>query len=138
MKYLLDTNVISEIRRKSPDPRVVSWFAQSEADSLAISALTLGEIVKGAESLARRDPIAARTLLAWLEELRLGFADRILGIDDAIAMTWGRLCATRPLPVIDGLLAATALVYDLTVVTRNTADFTQCKVRLFNPWTALA
>ncbi len=135
MKFLLDTNVVSEVRRKAPNPKVLSWMEQTEPDSLAISVLTLGEIVKGAESLAHRDPAASQSLYAWLEGLRHNFANRILGIDDAVSVIWGRLCAIRPLPVIDSLLAASALAHDMTIVTRNTADFERAGVRLYNPWT---
>ncbi len=134
MRYLIDTNVISETRRKAPNPDVVAWIERAAPDSLLISALSLGEIAKGAESLLRRDPVAANSLYAWLETIQANFADRVLGIDGDVTMAWGRLCAHRPLPVIDGLLAATALVRGLTLVTRNAADFTGTGVILLNPW----
>lgn len=134
MKYLLDTNVVSEIRRKSPNPHVASWIEKAAPGSLAISVLTLGEIAKGAENLLRRDPTAGNALYAWLETIRNNFSDRVLGIDGDISMQWGRLCVHRQLPVIDGLLAATALVRGLTLVTRNIVDFTGTGVLLHNPW----
>lgn len=134
MKYLLDTNVVSEIRRKSPDRHVASWIEAAQPGSLAISVLTLGEIAKGAQNLSRRDPATGKSLFAWLETIRSDFADRVLKIDSDVSMEWGRLCAHRQLPVIDGLLAATALVRGLTLVTRNIAGFTGTGVLLHNPW----
>jgi hypothetical protein len=134
VKYLLDTNVVSEIRRKSPDRNVASWIEAASPGSLAISVLTLGEIAKGAQNLSRRDPTAGKSLFAWLETIRSDFADRVLKIDSDVSMEWGRLCAHRQLPVIDGLLAATALVRGLTLVTRNIAGFTGTGVLLHNPW----
>lgn len=134
MKYLLDTNVISEPRRKAPDPNVLAWFRKVDPGSLYISVLTLGEIAKGAESLSRRDPANGNSLLAWLGGLRHLYADRLIGIDGGIAERWGRLSAVRSLPVIDGLLAATALALDMTLVTRNTRDIAGTGVAVINPW----
>ncbi|MEX0739199.1 MAG: type II toxin-antitoxin system VapC family toxin [Pseudohongiella sp.] len=135
MSYLVDTNVLSELRRKAPAKTVVDWFSQRPAGVLYISVLTLGEIRKGVESLAVGECKAA--LQDWLEiDLPAFFAGRILNIDTAVAQRWGVLIADarRPLPVIDSLLAATALAHNLTVVTRNTADFDGLPVPIVNPW----
>ena len=134
MSYLVDTNVLSELRRKQPQPEVVAWFTQRPRQTLYLSVLTLGEIRKGIERLeaARQQP-----LLDWLEvELPNYFLGRMLAVDAHTADRWGRLLASagRPLPAVDSLLAATALQHDLTLVTRNTADFAGTGVRLINPW----
>ncbi|CAK0742294.1 toxin FitB [Azospirillaceae bacterium] len=134
MSYLVDTNVVSEVRRKLPDANVLAWFGSTDPATVHLSVLTLGEIMKGAESLARRDPVAARALRDWLDGLRLHYADRLLGIDGAVAETWGRLSAQRPMPVIDGLLVATALVHNLILVTRNVCDVSGINAVIVNPW----
>ena len=135
MSYLLDTNVLSELRRKSPDPGVVSWFSQRPPATLHLSVLTLGEIRKGIESVS--DEVRRQALLDWLEtDLPTFFTGRILAVDGAVADRWGRLIAAagRPLPAIDSLLAATAIEHDLVLVTRNAKDFARLPVQLFNPW----
>ncbi|MEX0375457.1 type II toxin-antitoxin system VapC family toxin [Spiribacter pallidus] len=137
MSYLIDTNVISELRRRTPAPAVQSWFVERDSRSLYLSVLTIGEIRKGAEKMADRH--RQQEILDWLEnDLRLFFADRILSIDEAVAERWGRLAAAakRPLPVIDSLLAATALTHDLCLVTRNVSDFELPGLDVFNPWDA--
>lgn len=135
MSYLIDTNVLSELRRKQPDPKVVAWLQVRPPPSMFLSVLTLGEIRKGIERI--EDATRRQTLLDWLEiELPHYFVGRLLGIDAQTADRWGRLMvsAGRPLPAIDGLLAATALQHDLTLVTRNTKDFTGLGLELINPW----
>ena len=135
MSYLIDTNVLSELRRKSPDPGVVSWFSQRPPATLHLSVLTLGEIRKGIEGV--RDEVRKQSLIDWLEtDLPTFFTGRILDVDGAVADRWGRLVAAagRPLPTIDSLLAATALEHDLVLVTRNTKDFAGLPVEAFNPW----
>lgn len=135
MSYLIDINVLSELRRKSPDPGVVAWFSQRPATTLYLSVLTLGEIRKGIEGVD--DEIRRQSLLDWLEtDLPTFFTGRILSIDGAVADRWGRLIAAagRPLPVIDSLLAATALEHDLVLITRNIKDFSGLPVQIFNPW----
>ena len=134
MTFLLDTNVLSEPGRRKPDAAVVNWLRQHDPEQLFVSVLTLGEIAFGAEARARRDPAAGRRLAAWLGMLRANYADRVLPVTGEIAESWGRLRARRPLPVIDGLLAATALVHRFTVVTRNVRDFEGLGVRLLDPW----
>ena len=135
MSYLVDTNVLSELRRKQPDGRVVAWMEQRPAQALYLSVLTLGEIRKGIERL--QGDARQSALLDWLEvELPRFFWGRVLAVDAHTADRWDRLqgSAGRPLPAIDSLLAATALQHDLTLVTRNTADFDGLGVRLVNPW----
>lgn len=137
MSYLIDTNVLSELRRKQPDAHVVDWFARRPPVTLYLSVLTLGEIRKGIESV--HDMARRQVLTDWLEtELPLFFTGRILNVDAAVADHWGRLVAAagRPLRAIDSLLAATAMAHDLVLVTRNTKDFFGISVQLFNPWTA--
>ena len=134
--FLLDTNVISELVRPRPEPKVISWVAATSEDLLYLSVLTLGEIRKGIAAL--KDASRRVALESWLDaDLVTRFAGRILAVDLAIADRWGHL-AGRPgaklLPVIDGLLAATALHYNLTLVTRNTADVASTGVAVYNPW----
>lgn len=137
MSYLIDTNVLSELRRREPNAQVVAWMQARPRQSLYLSVLSLGEIRKGIEGVA--DPAFRQTLTDWLEvELRHYFVGRLLDIDETVADRWGRVQAAsgRSLPVIDGLLAATALQHDLSLVTRNTRDFEGLGVRLINPWQA--
>jgi predicted nucleic acid-binding protein len=139
MSYLLDTNVLSELRRKQPDTHVVSWFAQRAAQSLFLSVLTLGEIRKGIELMdaTRTDAARRQSLRDWLEqELPTFFLGRLLSVDAGIADRWGQMqaLAARPLPAIDSLLAATALSHNLTLVTRNVKDFEGMGVDIINPW----
>ena len=136
--FLLDTNCISEAVRVRPDPRVAQWFDSTDEQLLYLSALTLGEIRKGMAVLAQGKRRAA--LEAWLEvNLKARFAGRILPVDVAVAERWGWLDASlqqkgRPLPILDGLLAATALHYNLTAVTRNVSHFADTGVAVLNPW----
>lgn len=136
--FLLDTNCISEIVRPKPDPNVVEWMEAAEETLLYLSVLTLGEIRKG---LAILPQSKRRTRLeAWLEvELQARFAGRILEIDTAVADRWGLLAAEakragKALSAIDGLLAATALHHNLTIVSRNVNDFAGSQVPVLNPW----
>jgi len=135
LSYLIDTNVLSELRRPRANPRVVRWFSKRPASTLYLSVLTLGEIRKGIETMATS--ARRQMLLDWLEqELPRFFAGRILTIDSRVADQWGRLLAlaARPLPAIDSLLAATAISHDLTLVTRNVADFNLPSLKVVNPW----
>lgn len=137
MSYLIDTNVLSELRRRDPDANVVRWMADRPATTLYLSVLTLGELRKGVEGLTEGD--RKRRLLDWLEvELPTYFAGRILPVDTTVADRWGRLLAQagRPLPAIDSLLAATALAHGLTLVTRNLWDFQHADLPVLDPWTA--
>ena len=133
--YLVDTNVISEIRKGGRgDARVAAWYAATRDDDLFISVLVVGEIRKGVEHIRPRDPQKADTLERWLAELLHLFAERILPIDSRIADVWGQINAVRRVPVIDGLLAATARAHDMTLVTRNTSDVAGVGARLLNPF----
>jgi toxin FitB len=137
VSYLIDTNVISELRKGDRcDPAVAAWWAKVDEDELWISALVLGEIRRGIELARRRDPQKAKALEAWLEEMVAGFGDRILRVDEQVADEWGRMNAIRPLPVIDALLAATARVNSLTFVTRNGSDVQGVGVDILNPFAA--
>ena len=136
--FLLDTNVISELIKPKPEAKVVRWIGSTDENLLFLSVLTLGEIRRGIAALARG---ARRTVLeTWLEtRLRPRFAGRILPIDEAVADRWGTVAATAaaagaPVPVIDGLLAATALHYGLTLVTRNVSNVAGTGVSVFDPW----
>jgi predicted nucleic acid-binding protein len=138
--FLLDTNCVSELVRVKPQPRVVEWMEAADERSLYLSVLILGEIRKGLAGLAQGKRRAR--LETWLEvELQARFADRILPIDAPVADRWGLLAAHAKsrgtsLPIIDGLLAAAALHYNLTVVTRNSSDFRNAQVQVLNPWEA--
>lgn len=133
MSFLLDTNVVSEIRR-SRDQHVRAWIEDVQDADLYLSVLTLGEIRKGIELLRGRDPAQAEVFANWLAELHARFADRILAIDARVAEEWGRLNAAASRNTVDSLIAATARVHGLAVVTRNTSDFDGCGVPLLNPW----
>jgi len=139
VSYLIDTNVLSELRRKQPDSHVVSWFAGRAAQSLFLSVLTLGEIRKGIMCLDDANTNAARRrgLNDWLElDLPTFFLGRILSVDATVADQWGHLQALAggTLPAIDSLLAATALQHHLTLVTRNVKDFADLGIDIINPW----
>lgn len=135
MRFLLDTNVVAELRKGSrADARVSSWFASLDADSILLSVLTVGEIRRGIESVRRRDRRAAGALERWLRGLVAEHGDRIVAIDLAVAEEWGRLNVPDPLPVIDGLLAATARVHGLTLATRNVKDVVRTGAQLVDPF----
>ena len=135
MRYLLDANVLSEGVRRQPDPGVANWLVQHEAGA-AISELTIGELTKGAFILPTGP--RRRKLLEWIAEVESVFDDRLLPLSRDVLKAWGQLCGTHEaqghrLPMIDSLLAATALFHDLIIVTRNTTDFPP-EVQTFNPW----
>ena len=135
MTYLIDTNVLSELRRKEPNVGVAEWFSQRPATTLFVSVLTLGEIRKGIDMLPDKDRKFA--LLDWLEvDLLAFFIGRILAVDVSVADRWGRLIAQagRPMPAIDSLLAATAIHHGLKLVTRNAHDFEFTGLEVINPW----
>jgi predicted nucleic acid-binding protein len=152
---LLDMCVVSELVRPAPDPRVLAWFETAPEDGLYLSVLTLGELQRGADLLddaalpmgargpsgSASQPARRARVQAWVDGLARTFADRLLPVDDTVAVRWGRLTAQarragRTRPAVDSLLAATALRHDLTLATRNLADFEGTGVRLVNPWEA--
>jgi len=135
MSYLLDTNVVSETIRRRQEKMVIAWLAQIPAEALFVSVLTLGEIRKGVEKLTDRK--RREKLRTWLEhDLPAWFEGRVLPVDLAVADRWGRLLAEvgRPVPSIDSLLAATALHFELRLVTRNTGDFDYPGLEVIDPW----
>jgi predicted nucleic acid-binding protein len=135
MSYLIDTNIIAELRKgQRCDPHVARWWARVGDAELFLSVLVLGEIRKGIELARPRDPAKATALERWLDAVSHAFAARILPIDQAVADAWGRLNAPHPRPTVDSLLAATAQVYDLTLVTRNVADVEHAGIKLLNPF----
>jgi predicted nucleic acid-binding protein len=135
LNYLLDTNVISEVRKGGKcNPHVARWYDSIDDTEIFLSVLVLGEIRKGIERARPNDPTKARALEKWLAEVTTGFADRILPIDRAIADQWGRMSAKRPLPTVDALLAATAKVHRLTLATRNIAHVADLGADLYDPF----
>jgi len=136
-RYLFDTNLVSETRKPKPDPGAFAFLQATEPNSVFLSVLTLGELRKGVAALKLRDPDpnAASRLAAWIEGIEVSYTDRILGIDLATARLWGEWSAERPRPVVDTLLAATAVVNNLTLVTRNIRDVRDTPLKLLDPWT---
>lgn len=130
--FLLDTNVLSAIRKR--DPEASGWLSRIERGTSWISVVSLGEIAKGVAMKQRRDPMAADHLNRWLFKVHQAYRDRIFDIDDQIALEWGRIDAMRTRGVPDGLIAATAIVHNFTLVTRNVADFADTGVTVLNPW----
>jgi len=134
--YLLDTNVVSETRKIRAEPGVMAFVRAADATRLFISVLTMGELRKGVAARRRTDPVAAERLGNWVDGIETMFADRILPVDATVARIWGELSARRNLPVIDTLIAATAIASGLTLVTRNTRDVATTGVPLVDPWQA--
>jgi len=133
--WLLDTNVLSELRKgRRCDPGVSQWIARAEDSELFLSVLVLGEIRKGIERIRTVDPSQAQVLEAWLRATSQEHADRILPVDERVADQWGRIGLSQPLPVLDALLAATAFCHDLTLVSRDTRGFRNARIRLLNPF----
>lgn len=138
MSWLLDTCVLSELVKERPEPQVLRWIGSVSEERLYLSALTVGELEKGIALLP--DSRRRRRLRAWLsEDLAMRFEGRVLPLDQETALIWGDMQARaeklgRPLPVIDGLIAATAATYDLTVVTRDIRGMEWSGVRILNPW----
>jgi toxin FitB len=135
VSYLVDTNVISELRKgKRCNSNVAAWYDGVGEDQIFLSVLTIGELRRGIDSIPRRDTKTAFALNQWFGALTKTHQDRILIIDHAVAEEWGRINVPDPLPVIDGLLAATAKVYGLSLVTRNTKDIARTGASFLNPF----
>jgi hypothetical protein len=133
--YLLDTNVVSELRKGGRGDRsLIAWISTVAPKALYTSVLVIGELRRGIEGIRRRDDRQAKAYENWLEQARLAFAGRILDIDERIAEEWGRLNVPDPLPAIDGLLAATAKVHSLALATRNVADVSRTGVSTIDPF----
>jgi len=135
VNYLLDTNIVSESLRPAPDREALRWLRFTPSSRLHISVLTIGELTRGIELLQRRDPAQAAGPHRWADEVVAMFDRRILPVTAETAAAWGRLDARYQLPTIDGLIAATALIHHLTVVTHNVKDFERAGVPVLNPFT---
>jgi toxin FitB len=137
VKFLLDTNIISEIRKRDrADPNVARWVARIRAEEIGTSVLMLAEIRRGIELKRRSDPEQAKSLDRWFSQMRIRLGDRVLPVDQSVAEAWALLGIPDPLPLIDGLLAATAKVHNLTLVTRNVAHMAAAGVTLLDPFSA--
>ena len=135
MRFLLDTNIISELRKRDrAHPNVARWVALTPAEEIGTSVIVLAEIRRGIELKRRRDPEQARSLDRWFGQMRRRLGDHVLPVDEPIADAWAMLGIDNPLPLIDGLLAATAKVHGLTLVTRNVDDFVRTSVSVVDPF----
>ncbi|NOQ34414.1 MAG: DUF4411 family protein [Methylococcaceae bacterium] len=135
MGYLVDTNVLSELRKKHRcNENVRLWFNATDKDSIYISVLVIGEIKRGIEKIQKRDKVAAMSLENWLQQVKKNARGRILPVTETIANRWGVINAGDPFPVIDSFLAATAIEHDLILVTRNISDVERSGARLLNPF----
>lgn len=132
--FLLDTNVISESKKRRPAAAVVTWLTSIRASEAWISVLTLGELRSGAVRLANRDPVRAAAIADWVDELEINYAHRVLPVDVSVARAWAQISAARTLPAVDALIVATAVVHGLTVATRNTRDMDGLGAAIVNPW----
>jgi toxin FitB len=134
MSYILDTNVVSEMSKRTRDDRMQDWLDTVAGPNLYLSVMVLGEVRKGVELLSRRDPRQATVYESWLDRLYRQFRTRMLPVTFEVAQEWGRLHSIRPLPIVDGLLAATARAHDWIIVTRNVKDFVGLNVATVNPF----
>lgn len=130
--YLLDTNIISEVRRGTP--AAISWLQSIEPQDVYFSVISFGEITSGIERQWAKDRVFAERLLAWLNTLRSDYAERIIPVSLDISLEWGRISAGGSRGPADALIAATAIAHDLTLVTRNARDFEDLPISLVNPW----
>jgi predicted nucleic acid-binding protein len=138
VSWLVDTNILSELRKgERGNPGIHAWFVEARDEDLFTSVLVLGEVRRGIESVRRRDTPSALAIEQWLTRITADFGDRVLPIDARVADRWGTLNVPDPVPTVDGLLAATALVHDLVLVTRNTRDVAATGVALLDPSTSV-
>jgi predicted nucleic acid-binding protein len=136
VNVLVDTNVVSELKRgPKAAPSVLKWFAEIAPQRVFTSVIVLGEIRRGIELVARRDKPQAETLERWYSSMRHRLGERVLPVDEPVMSTWARIRVPDMLPAYDGLIAATALVHELTVVTRDAADYRRVRVPVIDPWT---
>lgn len=133
MSFLLDTNVVSDLRKPAASVSLLEWFDQQPANQLFLSIVTVGEVRQGVEQLRKRNPRQAGVLDRWLNGLTQFYEDRLLYVDGSVIEEWGRMRARRSVPVMDALIAATAKVHGLTLVTKNIRDFADLGVALLNP-----
>jgi hypothetical protein len=138
LTYLLDTNVLSEARKRGGNPNVRAWFESVPGRDMYLSVLVVGEIRQGIERLRRRDPEQAAVFEAWLTDLRQRFSGHVFDVTIDVAEEWGRLNVPDPIGTIDGLLAATAKVHGLTLVTRDTTELVRTGVPLLDPFKSVA
>jgi toxin FitB len=135
MGYLIDTNVASELRKAgAAHPHFIAWSTRVDRSTMFLSVLVVGEIRRGIENLRRKDPVQAQVLDTWLGRVLVSFDGRILPVTQEIAETWGRLSVPDKMPIVDGLIAATAIAHNHILVTRNTRDVVRTGVRLLNPF----
>ena len=134
MKYLLDTNVVSHLRTPEKSRDLAAWLNDKSGDDLYLSVIAVGEIRKGIETVRPSDPAFATDIETWLGALERDYGDRIAPIDNRVAQAWGRMLATDPRYAIDTLLAATAFVHEMAVVTRNTKHFQARGVPVIDPF----
>lgn len=132
--YLLDTNVVSETRKRQPHAGVVEVLRSIASNRVFISVITLGELRRGVAAKRRSDPVAASAIERWVDELQSRYLDQLLPVDVAVANLWGELTSPGGVPVIDALIAATTIQHDLAVVTRNVHDYGRFEVDLVDPW----
>ncbi len=135
MRYLLDTNVVSELRKgKRAHRSLLRWWSSIDVTNVYLSVMVLGEVRQGIERLRVNDPVRAQKLEGWLDSVCAGFGPRILTVNEKTADIWGRMGVRRTLPLVDSLLAATAVCHNLVLVTRNTRDSRETGVQYLNPF----
>jgi len=134
VNFILDTNIISALRSSMPDENLLDWFERTHDRHLFTSVMVIGELRKGIHLKRRRDPVAADKLESWFGRVYRYVDRKILPVTEEIAEEWATLSVPDPMPVVDGLIAATGLVHNYTVVTRNVRDFERTGVKLLNPF----
>lgn len=137
MKYLLDTNIISELKKKTPDQNVVNWFKGVKTTSLYLSCITIGELKSGALKKAKTDEKTGKLLIKWVDGLRTDYEEQILNIDLETCEIWAQLLNIDSTNAIDGLIAAQSLQSNMVLVTRNVKHFKMFNIKLFNPFEEL-